>query len=99
MILPWRQSPQEYLDYTFDWAPVLDVGETISTATVVSDLPDELVVENVTHGTSDVTFWVSGGVLDASYTLSCEITTSGGRTFERTREMVIVDLDLHEQAQ
>jgi hypothetical protein len=82
------KDPNAILDYTFDWDPWLDVGETISshTATVVGAVKDSSA-----NSTTAVTIWVSGGTADTTATVACRIVTSAARTDERTIALRIQD--------
>ena len=85
-VLP--KDPSAVLDYTFDWSPWLDVGETISThtATVVGATRD-----SSTNSTTAVTVWVSAGTAGTTATVTCRVVTSANRTDERTLNLRITD--------
>jgi hypothetical protein len=76
------------LDYTFNWSPWLDVGETISShvATVTGATKDSSA-----NSTTAVTIWVSGGTVDTTATVACKIVTSLNRTDERTINLRITN--------
>lgn len=78
------KDPSEVLDYSIRWSKLLSSGETISTATwtVPSGLTNVSSVIDSTH--KDTTIWLSGGTSGQYYSISCQITTSASRTFERT---------------
>lgn len=70
------------LDYQFDWAAWLPDGDTISAHTVTAD--SGLAV-GVTSATSTaVTVWLSGGLAQSAYRVTCRIETSAGRIDDRT---------------
>lgn len=76
------KDPGATLDYTFDWTDWLAlVADTIASYSVT--------VDGVTK-TSDarvgalVTVWVSGGTLGGVGSATCHVTTTGGRTDDRT---------------
>lgn len=75
------KDPEAVLDYTFDWSSWLAVSETISSAvtTVTGATKD-----SASNSTTAVTVWVSGGTVGTPATVECKITTSAGRTDERT---------------
>lgn len=82
----WVHDPQAVLDYTFDWSRWLASGETITTATVTGD---GVTIDSTDTTTTTVAAWVSGGTLGEIETVKCAITTSGGRTDERTIRLSI----------
>lgn len=77
-------DPQATLDYTFDWSTLgwLADGETIATATVTAQTG--LTIDSQTTGSEAVTVWISTDGTLGDRTLACRITTSAGRTDERT---------------
>jgi hypothetical protein len=85
----WIKDPAALLDYSWDWSAWLaEVADTISTATVT--VPDGLTaVGSPTVSDTAVTQRVSGGTLDAAYTLVCQITTVGGLIDERSIYLTI----------
>lgn len=85
------KDPAAVLDYTWLWDDFLAAGETISSAVVVSDT-DELKVATVTHDTTSVTAWLSEGEDEQRCYVTCTVTTSEGRTDERTIYVLVYDL-------
>lgn len=76
------KDPQATLDYPFDWTAYLaGISDTITAASFT-----------VTSGTitasgfvgAIATAWVSGGVAGTTITLTCHITTAGGRQDDRS---------------
>ena len=89
----FTKDPNAVLDYAFDWSDWLAAGETISTFTVTAET-------GLTLGTGDkspsqangvVTYWLSGGTAGINYKVACLITTSAGRTDERTIWIKVVE--------
>ena len=87
------KDPDAVLDYAFDWSDWLADGETINTETITA-------ATGITLGTGAqapsesagvVTIWLSGGTDGAVYTVACKITTSAGRTDERTIEICVMN--------
>lgn len=85
-----KKDPNAVLDYLIDFkaktngrgiSDYLQTGEELGTATVVSDYPTELVVNSFSLGdtNSSVTFWLSGGTVGKTYTVTTHITTTLGR--------------------
>ena len=79
----FKKDPNAVLDYTFDWGPyLLPIADTIVTATWVHSAALTKVSQSNT--TTTATVFVSGGVEGTSETLTCRITTAGGRTDDRS---------------
>lgn len=83
------KDPDAVLDYAFSWASWLDTGETISSrvVTVSSGLTKDSDVE----ADGVVTAFLSGGTVGTTYTVACKITTSQGRTDERSVYIQVED--------
>ncbi len=78
------KDPEAVLDYAFDWVGLgwLESGESISNYTVT--VPTGLVKDSDSEAGGTVVFWLSGGTTGISYTVTCKITTSMGRTERRS---------------
>ena len=76
------KDPSAVLDYVFDWTEWLASGETIATHTITADTG--ITVDSSTEDDGKVTVWLSGGTAGINYKVACKITTSAGRTDERT---------------
>lgn len=83
------KDPSALLDYSWDWSLWLaDITDTISSATVT--VPAGLTaVEEPVVADAVVTQRVSGGVVDTTYTMVCQITTVGGLIDERSISLAI----------
>ena len=77
----YTKDPDAVLDFTFDWSEWLADGETISSHTVTVS---GVTRDSSTNTTTTVTAWISGGTVSAPATVACRVTTSAGRTDERT---------------
>ena len=88
----WRKDPAATLDFAFDWTDNLADGDTITAATVTSDLND-LTIEPATISDDGrlVTVWISGGTTGTYPRITCHITTAQGRVDERTKRLGIVE--------
>jgi hypothetical protein len=76
------KDPDAVLDYSIEWSKWL-VGDQIQTSTwTVSDAAIEAASDSNT--TTRATVWLSGGIAGQAYTVTNRITTSGGRTDERS---------------
>jgi len=76
------KDPSAVLDYAFDWTEWLATGETITDHTITADTG--ITVDSSTEDAGKVTVWLSGGTAGINYKVACKITTSAGRTDERT---------------
>ena len=81
-----RKDPDATERFTFNFAAELD-GETISTSDFV--LPDGLTEGSSSDTDSSASVLVSGGSEGLVYRLTCRITTSGGRTLDQTKWILI----------
>lgn len=85
-------DPQETLDYTCDWAPFLDEGgspsDTISTSSwsiaPQDGSPQTPDLSGSTNTVSTATIKVTNAAIGQVYRLSNKITTTQGRTAERS---------------
>jgi len=91
------KDPSAVLDYVFDWTGWLATGETI---VVDSETGEKLItitadtgitVDSWTEDDGKVTVWLSGGTAGQNYKVACKITTSAGRTDERTIWIKVVE--------
>lgn len=85
------KDPAARLDYTWDWGLWLTAaGDTISAAIVL--VPEGLTaVGSPTINGAFVTQRVSGGVVDTTFKMICQITTTGGLIDERSMYLTIMD--------
>ena len=83
------KDPSAVLDYVFDWTEWLATGETITDHTITADTG--IAVDSSTEDTGKVTVWLSGGTAGINYKVACLITTSAGRTDERTIWIKVVE--------
>ena len=83
------KDPSAVLDYAFDWTEWLATGETIANYTITPDTG--ITVDSSTEDDGKVTVWLSGGTAGINYKVACLITTSAGRTDERTIWIKVVD--------
>lgn len=77
----WHR-PGATLDYLFDWSGQLVDGDTIASKTVTIEGPDGLTADagSVVNDSTGVLVWVTGGLVDETARVLCEVTTTGGRT-------------------
>lgn len=84
------KDPAEFKDYGFDWSLVL-VNDQI-TASSWTASPDGLTISNASFTAKNSKFWVAGGIPNTIYILTNEITTQGGRIYERSRQLIVREL-------
>jgi hypothetical protein len=78
------KDPQAVLDYILDWnIKYLQAGETIVTSTWI--VPAGLTEPQASsHAGGLTTVWLGGGTVDTDYAVTNHITTSAGRTDDRS---------------
>lgn len=85
------KDPDAVLDYAVDWSDWLDDGETIDTIAVAVDEGDAEIEGSPAPSETDgvVTAWVSGGTDDTQAVVRYRVTTSDGRTDDRSIKLTI----------
>lgn len=78
----YDKDPQAVLDYTLDWSAWLQTGETITSSSWFA--PVGLTKDAESHTDDSATVWLSGGTASQDYLVTCEVTTSEGRTDQRS---------------
>lgn len=87
--MAFKKDPDATLDYTFDWTAYLAAeGDLISSVAWV--LSTGLLQVSAVPSTTAPSVFVSGGVLDNTESVTCRITTTGGRIDDRTAFLTIV---------
>ena len=76
------KDPEAVLDYAVDWSDWLETGEALVSATWT--VPTGLTQTDADLAAETATVWLSGGTAGASYLLSCKVSTTLGRTDERS---------------
>jgi hypothetical protein len=76
------KDPNANLDYMVDWTAWLGEDD-LSTAQFI-DASGALTIANVSHTPKTATAWISGGVVNETYTVTCRVTTAGGRQEDRS---------------
>jgi hypothetical protein len=86
----FTKDPNATLDYVWDWSKWLTpLSDTISAVTFTAETG--LTVGTTSHTGTTATVWLSGGTADTSYNVVCHITTTGGRTNDRTATVKIAE--------
>lgn len=93
----FRKDPQSVLDYGIDWSTWLkteaevladtDSADTISTSTWT--VPAGIIEDSDSKADRATTIWLSGGTAGTNYILANKIVTVGGRTCERSIEIIV----------
>lgn len=86
----YKKDPQATLDYTFDWSDWLNDSDSIATNEVTVSSVD-ITLESKTANAGAVTAWISGGVENKRYGVTCKITTAEGRIDERTIYLYVLN--------
>ena len=79
--MTFAKDPNAILDYSVDWSRWL-AGDEIATSEWI--VPVGLAKASDTNTTTKATAWLSGGAAGQSYAVTNRITTTGGRTEDRT---------------
>lgn len=82
------KDPDATLDYGWDWA----AEDWLGTDTIVSSewtVPDGITKEDESNTDTKTVVWLSGGTLTETYKVTNRITTSGGRTDDRSFSLFI----------
>jgi hypothetical protein len=79
--MTFTKDPNAVLDYSIDWSRWLG-GDEIETSDWT--VPGPLTKITDTKTNTKTTVWLSGGVANESYTVTIRITTTGGRTEDRS---------------
>lgn len=82
--LRFVRSPESVLDFTINWAPWLPAEDTIDTSNWTVGTPSGVTITSTSQSANTTTVWISGGTAGVTYHVVNTITTTGGRTDERT---------------
>jgi hypothetical protein len=86
--MTFTKDPDAVLDYSVDWTRWL-AGDQIATSTWT--VPDGIEKTADTHAPDKTTIWLRGGTAGQSYSVTNRITTTGGRTDERSFVLRVED--------
>lgn len=84
-------DPNAVLDITWDWTDWLAASETISTKTCTVTPASSITVGTPTETGGVVTAFVSAATLGTVPRVTCRITTSQGRTDDRTFRFTVIE--------
>lgn len=76
------KDPDEVLDYHFNWAPWLQDGESITSATF--EINPGISIDSALNTNTVATAWLSGGLPGQLYRLRCRVNTNQGRVSDRS---------------
>jgi hypothetical protein len=79
--MTFTKDPDAILDYAVDWSRWL-AGDAIAASTWF--VPTGLTKATESNTATKATVWLSGGVAGQTYTVTNRITTTGGRTEDRS---------------
>lgn len=80
-IAQFIKDPAAVLDYEMNWSTWL-AGDVIESAVFSTTTGLQKVSETFTNTTARV--WIGGGTEGTRYDVTCQVTTTGGRTDRRT---------------
>ena len=87
IIAAFDKDPDETLDFTIDWSDWLVDSDTISSS--AWDVPVGITEVSKSNDTTTAWIFLSGGTDGAEYKLTNTIVTAGGRTAQRTIQILV----------
>ena len=84
----WTKDPDENLDFRLDWSD--ELGEDAIATSAWVDVDAGITVGATTNTATTTTIWLSGGTAGTAYEMTNRITTTGGRSYERTVVLSVV---------
>lgn len=94
----FSKDPDDVLDYGFDYTSLLtdtsqgiDDNITSSAWEITPVTSPALAKSNESNGTKKTKLFLSAGALGSEYTVTNSIVTDGGRTFERSFSVQIIE--------
>ena len=85
------KQPADELDFDVPFSRWFPEDDTITTATAVSDVPAELVVDSVHVSDLTVKVWLSGGEDSKTYKVTVTAVTAAGRKKETEFKLRVRD--------
>lgn len=86
------KDPDDVKDYKLDWSdPLNEDSDTIATSSWTLPAASGLTEDSSSETTTTTTIWLSGGNV-GNWEITNRITTAGGRTYDKTRVLVIKEL-------
>lgn len=93
----FKKDVDDITDFSVDWEEILDTAETILTSVWAFYDIEEVVTTDLTEVSSSntdttTTVLLSGGTVDTRYIVDNTITTSGGRTLNRSFYLQVLNI-------
>ncbi|WP_432112848.1 hypothetical protein [Streptomyces sp. S1] len=88
-VLDHKKDPDAVLDWVWDWNEWLDEGETILNSQFIASVG--ITVDSESSTTKTATVWLSGGTPGQVYQVTNRISTTGGRTDDRSITIRVVE--------
>lgn len=85
-----HKDPAELLDYRIDWSGVVGDDEITASAWAVAQGDVSISTPPNTFDENSATVWVSGGSAGTVSVLTNTVTTDGGRTYEQSIKLRVV---------
>lgn len=83
------KDPNAILDYTVNWAAWLTDSGADTISSVSWTVPAGITQASASNTTTAATIWLSGGTASQTYRVTNRITTVGGRTADRSFDVVV----------
>ncbi len=84
------KAPADVLDYLWNWSYWLPAGDSIASSSFTADSGITIEVSPAaSHTTSSSTVWLGGGTADQTYSVTCQVVTTGGRTAQWSTTVVV----------
>ena len=84
----WTKDPDSRLEWGCDWSAWLTDGDTITASEWAAD-SDTITLDTDSHDDTTTVVWVTGGKPGTRVRLTNRITTTQGRTDDRTITLLI----------
>lgn len=84
------KDPDAVLDFKVDWTNWLAVAETLTSSSWTVPVGLTTASPAPSNTTTAATIWLSGGTVGTTYTVTNHITSSAGRTDDRSITIQIV---------
>lgn len=95
----YQKDPADNLDYGFNWSAWMNSGDIINTSSYFAIPSSEVSITSLSTVSSSnfptshsTVCFISSGTPGTVYTISNLITTTGGRTVERSFSMQVINL-------
>lgn len=82
------KDPDSVLPFAVDWSDWL-TGEADTAASATWIVPTGLTQASTSLSGGKATIWLSGGTNGSDYSVTCRLTTTGGRTDDRTLRITV----------